>query len=109
MNGIMKIFQAYEDSNILLKRITKTNEKGTKKQNIQFLGMLLGTLGAILLEKMLTGKAVLRVTYGNKQKLIPSHSLANIEIQKHCQNEPRFNRVYSRSNFPKAKKMGYIQ
>ena len=34
MNGIMKIVQAYEHSNILLKRITKTNEKGTKEQNI---------------------------------------------------------------------------
>ena len=31
---------------------------------------------------------------------MPPHSLANIEIQKYYQNEPRFNRVYSTENVP---------
>ena len=31
--------------------------------------------------------------------LMPSHPLTNFEIQKYCQNEPRFNSVYSRNNF----------
>ena len=29
------------------------------------------------------------------------HALTNFEIQKYYQNEPRFNRVYSRNNLPK--------
>ena len=41
----MKIVQALEDSNILLKRVTKTI-KNDKKGG--FLGMLLGTLGSSL-------------------------------------------------------------
>ena len=32
-----------------------------------------------------------------------SHPLANFEIQKYYQNEPRFNGVYSRDNLPKIK------
>ena len=60
MNDIMKIVQALEKSNILLKGITKTIENETKEQKGGFLGMLLGTLGASLLENMLTGKGILR-------------------------------------------------
>ena len=40
MNGIMKIVQAFEDSKILLKGITKTIENETKGQKGGFLGML---------------------------------------------------------------------
>ena len=45
MNDIMKIVQALEDSNILLKGVTKTIENETKEQKAGFLSMLLGTLG----------------------------------------------------------------
>ena len=41
MNDIMKIVQALEDSNILLKGITKTIENETKEQKGGYLGMLL--------------------------------------------------------------------
>ena len=34
--------------------------------------------------------------------------LTNFEIQKCCQNEPRFNGVYSRDNLPKIKDGTYI-
>ena len=51
---IMKIVQALEDSNILLKRVTKTIE--TKEQKEGFLYMLLGSVGAISLGNLLTGK-----------------------------------------------------
>ena len=34
---------------------------------------------------------------------MPAHALTNFEIQKHYQNEPRFNSVYSRDNLPKVK------
>ena len=46
MNDIMKIIQALEDSNILLKGVTKTIENETKEQEGGFLSMLVGTLGA---------------------------------------------------------------
>ena len=49
MNEIMKIVQALEDSNILLKGVTKTIENETKEQKVGFLSVLLGTSGASLL------------------------------------------------------------
>ena len=33
-----------------------------------------------------------------------SHPLTNFEIQKYYQNEPRFNGIYSRDDWPKKKK-----
>ena len=36
MNDITKIFQAFEDSNMLLKGITKTIEKETKNEKEDF-------------------------------------------------------------------------
>ena len=33
--------------------------------------------------------------------LMPPHPLPNFEIQKYYKNEPRFNGVFSRNNFPK--------
>ena len=85
--------------------------------------MLLGTLGASLLENILAGKGaiakrqgwginragegVIRAVYGNKRQnykkngfLMPPHPLANFELQKYYQNELRFNGVYSRDNLP---------
>ena len=50
---IMKIVQALEDSDILLKEVTKTIKNETKKQKGGFLSILLGTLGASLLGNLL--------------------------------------------------------
>ena len=47
MNDIIKIVQYLEDSGVLLKEVTKTSENKIKKQKGGFLGMLLGTLGAM--------------------------------------------------------------
>ena len=44
MNDIVKIVQALEDSNILLKGVTKTIKNETTEQKVGFLSMLLGTL-----------------------------------------------------------------
>ena len=63
----MKIVQALEDSNMLLKGITKTIENEANGQKAELLGMLLGTLVASLLGNMLTGKGILRAGYGNKE------------------------------------------
>ena len=60
MNDIMKIIQALEDSDILLKGVPKTIKNKTKEQKVGFLSMLLGTLGACLLGNLLTGKGIVR-------------------------------------------------
>ena len=67
MNDIMKIVQALEDSNILLKGVTKTIENEIKEQKGGFLSMLLGTLGASLLRNLLTGKGIDRAGSGNNK------------------------------------------
>ena len=63
----MKIVQAFEDSNILLKGVTKAIKNETKEQKERFLSMLLGTLGASLLGNMLAGKGTVRAGSGNKK------------------------------------------
>ena len=68
MNDIMKIVQAFEDSNILLKGVTKTIKIETKEQKGGYLSMLLGTLGANLLGNILTGKGLVRAGSGNKKR-----------------------------------------
>ena len=101
MNGIWKIVQALEDSNILFKGVTKTNKNETKEQKGGVLGMLLGNLEASLLGNMLIRKGMLRAAYGNKKEkecqelvldlngiLMPPHPLINFEIQKYYQNKP---------------------
>ena len=67
MNDIMKIDQALEDSNILLKGVTKTNKNETKEQKGRFLSMLLSTLGASLLGNLLAGKGIVTAGSGNKK------------------------------------------
>ena len=39
---------------------------------------------------------------------MPPHPLTNFEIQKYCQNESKFNGVYSRNNLSKIKHGPYI-
>ena len=68
MNDIMKIVQALQDSNILLKGVTKTIENETKEQNGGYLSMLLGTLGATLLGNLLSGKGIVRTGSGNNEE-----------------------------------------
>ena len=67
MIEIMKIVQVLEDSNILLRGVTKTIENETKGQKGRFLSMLLGTLGASLFGNLLSGKEIVRVGSGNEK------------------------------------------
>ena len=39
---------------------------------------------------------------------MPALPLTNFEIQKYCQNKPKFNGVYSRNNLPKIKDEAYV-
>ena len=66
MNDIIKIVQALEDSNILLKGVTKTIKNETKEQKGGFLSMLSDTLGASLLGNSLTGKGIVRASTGKQ-------------------------------------------
>ena len=68
INDIIKIVKALEDSDILLKGITKTIRNETNEQKGGFLSMLLGTLASALLGDMLAGEGIVSATgYGNKQ------------------------------------------
>ena len=51
-----------------MKGVTKTIKNETKEQKGAFLIMLLGTLGASLLENMLVGKGIVRACFGNKKE-----------------------------------------
>ena len=59
----MKIIQALENSNILIKEVTKTINE-TKEQKGGILSMLLGILGASLWGNLLTGKGIVRAGSG---------------------------------------------
>ena len=63
----MKIVQALEDSNVLLKGVTKTIDNETKEQKGGFLSMLFGTLGASVLGNLLVEKGIVRAGSGNEK------------------------------------------
>ena len=120
MKDMMKIIEALENSGILLKGVSKIIDNETKEQRGGFLSMLLGTLAASLLGKLLRGgKGIMRAGDGIERAgegsgskknqlnlLLPFHPLTNIEISEYYKNEPRFNGVYSRNNLPKTIKKG---
>ena len=64
MQDIIKIIKELENSDILLKGVSKTTENEIKAQRGGFLSMLLGTLGASLLGNLLTGKGIIRAGEG---------------------------------------------
>ena len=82
IKDIIKIVKSLDDSGLLLEGVTETVQNEVKEQKGGFFSMLLGTLGAILLGNLLTGrginragkgkginkagKGVLRAGYGNK-------------------------------------------
>ena len=57
MTDIMKIFNYPEESGLLIKCVIETIKNEAKEQEEGFLGILLGTVGAILLKNLLTGKS----------------------------------------------------
>ena len=87
MNGTMKIVQALEDLDILLKGVGKTIKNETKEQKGGFLSMLLGTLGASLLGNLLTGKGFLRGGEG-----ILRAGYFNLQLKKSFNSTTSFNK-----------------
>ena len=79
MNDIMKIVKSLEKSGLLIKGVSQTNKNETKEQKGGFLGMLLSTLGASLLEKLLTGKAAIATSQGRKTKLPGQGTITAVE------------------------------
>ena len=73
MNDLIKIVQALEHSNMLLKGVNETIKNKTKEEKGGFLTALLGTLRATLLGNMLTGKGIIRAGSG-RRSLNPSTS-----------------------------------
>ena len=59
MNVIMKIAKSLEESDLLINGVSKTFKNEAKEQKGGFFSMLLGTLGASLLENLLTGKVTI--------------------------------------------------
>ena len=64
MDYLIKIVKSLEDSGLLLKVVTQSVQNEVKEQKGGFLNMLLGTLGARLLENLLTGKGTHRAGKG---------------------------------------------
>ena len=64
VKDIMKIVESLEDSGLLIKCVSETIKNEVKEQKEEFLGMLLGTLGAALLGNLLTGQDTIRVGEG---------------------------------------------
>ena len=64
MNDIMKIVKSLEESGLLIKGVSQTIKNEAKEQKGGFLSMLLGVLGASLLENLLTGKDIIRAGEG---------------------------------------------
>ena len=64
IEDITKTVKSLEDSGLLLKAVTETVQNEVKEQKGGFLSMLLGTLGASLLESLLTGKGAIATSNG---------------------------------------------
>ena len=56
----MKIVKLLEESDLLIKGVSKKIKNEADEQKGGFLGMLLGTFGASLLGDLLTGKGTIR-------------------------------------------------
>ena len=76
MNDIMKSIKSVEKSGLLITGVTKTIKSETKKRKGGILGMLLGSLGARLLENLLTGKGTIRAA---ERAIVTSHGKVQLE------------------------------
>ena len=65
INDIMKIIKSLQESDLLIKGVVEKIKNEAKEEKGGLLGMLLGTLGATLLGKVLIRKGTIRVGEGN--------------------------------------------
>ena len=66
MDDIIKIVKSISDSGLLLKGVSETIQNEAREQRGGFLSMLLGTLGASLLENILAGRGINRAAKGRR-------------------------------------------
>ena len=91
MNDIMKIVQALEDINILLKGVTKTIKNETKEEKGSFLSMLLGTLRASLLGNFFNRKRICKSWRRNYKSCLWFFNFKkSSNSTTYYENEPRF-------------------
>ena len=64
MNATMKIVKSIEGSDLLMKGVNETIKNKAKEKKNKFLSMLLGTLGASLLQNLSTIKGTIRAGEG---------------------------------------------
>ena len=64
MEDIIKLVKSLEGSGLLFKGVTETVQNEVQEQRGEFLGMLLGTLGASLLGNILAGWGINRAGKG---------------------------------------------
>ena len=96
MNDIVKLSKLLKILIFCWKELLKQLTMKQKKQKGGFLGMLLGTLGASLLGNMLTGKGVLRASYGNKEgKGVLRADYGNIYIYIFFDSTSSFNKLWN--------------
>ena len=82
MEDIMRIAKSLEDSGLLLKGVSATIQNKAKEQKGRFLSMLLGTLGASLLENVLADKEITRAGYNSKGRkgIIRSGNVSKLDL-----------------------------
>ena len=64
----MKTIKALQEFGLLIKGVSKTIKNDAKEQKGGFLGMVLSTLGASLLENLLTWKGIRGKRYLNEEQ-----------------------------------------
>ena len=64
LNDIMNLIKSLEESGLLIKRVSKKIKNKPKEARGEFLSMLLGILGAILLGNLLKDKGTIRTGEG---------------------------------------------
>ena len=82
IEDIIKIAKSVEDSDLLLKGVTETVQNEVKEQKEGFLSMLLGTLGAVLLGNIVTGRGINRAGKGVARAGYSYRSLNSSENKK---------------------------
>ena len=110
MKELLKYDKSLEVSSLLPEGVSETIQNEPKEQRGGFSLYVIRYTRCKFTRKYFSQKRINRTGEGHSQGIacagygfnprLKSHPLTNIEIQKYYQNEPRFNRVYSRDNLP---------
>ena len=99
MNDIIKIIKTLENSDILLKGVSKAIKNETKEQKGGFLSMLLGTLGVSLLGNLLSGgKVIMRAGEGSVASRTKGDGIVRAGEGSRSKKNPKFTVTFSSIN-----------